>query len=110
MLSFDDGPMMTFDRVYGKLPFVDMVSALGYIVLTIATTLGSKHLFLAGNEVDSHRNKLRDASTEYFDTDNSDDASTVVCPIIEADTSVLPWTLDNYEVKLLGPELRVARH
>ncbi len=48
---------ITFDRGYGKMNFVEAVSALGANVLTIAATVGSRHPFITDEEVKECRKK-----------------------------------------------------
>ncbi len=40
------------DRGYGKLPIIEILSKKGYTVLTLASTLGSKHPFLFEDDVE----------------------------------------------------------
>ena len=48
--SAHENIMLTFDRGYGKLSFVDTISILKLSVNTIATTVGSHHPFIPMQE------------------------------------------------------------
>ena len=48
---------MTFNQGYGKMKFVQMMMEKGFNILTIATTVGSRHPFIDMADVDTLKTK-----------------------------------------------------
>ncbi len=84
----------TFDRGHGKMNFVEAVSALGANVLTIAATVGSRHPFIADEEIEDHRKKQSAKKV----------ATAIVTQRLEA---VKNWVVSSTEQ--LGAEARIAK-
>ncbi len=85
---------ITFDRGYGKMNFVLAVAAVGFNVWTVAATVGSRHPFIADDEIKEFKKRLVAKKVEAREIDRRMQL-------------VSDWVVDGAES--LGSEARVAK-
>ena len=85
--------MLTFDQGYGKLSFIDTMTQLKFNVNTIATTVGSRYLFILMEELKKYEKFLFEKKLPKKEIDIRK-------------RLVSKWILDDKE--MLGSDIRLA--
>jgi len=97
-----DGPIIVFDRGYGKKKMVDVVQSKNFKLITVAATVGSEHPIVPSSAVAIYRERLlKNTSLPKDILANS---------LSEFDTKIQPWVISDDPNILLGPELKMCMH
>jgi len=95
-----NGPIIAFDRGYGKVSFISLLVRRNYKVITIANSVGSEHPFVGQSVIDALRKKVV-TSHPQIGLDAFENMLHV--------NNVNDFIIQDIDNILLGPEVRVAR-
>jgi predicted nucleotidyltransferase len=96
-----NGPIIAFDRGYGKVSFINLLMERNYKVITIANAVGSEHPFVGTTAIDAFKKKAR-VTHPHVDIEAIDN--------LLRDNNIPNFVIQDIENILLGPEVKVARH
>jgi len=97
-----NGPIIVFDRGYGKKKMVDLVRSKNFKLITIAATVGSEHPIVPLSAVDAYHDRIMN---------NTNISSEILAASLsEFDASIQPWVISDDPNVLLGPELKICVH
>jgi len=96
-----DGPIIVFDRGYGKKKMVDVVQSKNFKLITISTTVGSEHPIAKSSAIETYRERL---------LKNASLPKDILASLSEFDTKIKPWVMSDDPNILMGPELKICTH
>jgi predicted nucleotidyltransferase len=96
-----NGPIIAFDRGYGKVSFINLLMERNYKVITIANAVGSEHPFVGTTAIDAFKKKVR-VTHPHLDIEAIDN--------LLQDNNIPNFMIQDIDNILLGPEVKIARH
>ena len=84
---------LTFDRGYGKLPFIEPYASKGYDVTTVANTVGSRYPLISSEELTNYISRCK----SHNESEDIIDMKVL---------SFINWIVDDFDI--MGPDVRIA--